>query len=62
MVEILNLALPFFGLIFLVVAAASVEKLVDLPYVSATSAVSAAGYGNVGYMGLPLAVAFFGPE
>jgi malonate transporter and related proteins len=122
MVEILNLALPFFGLIFLgvlasriwsvgeegllwvnifliyfalpaliylVIAAAPFEKLVDWPYVSATSVVTticflgmvvlsrvllrttlktaalqgtAASYGNVGYMGLPLAVAFFGPE
>jgi malonate transporter and related proteins len=122
MTEILNLALPFFGLIllgvaatrfwhlpeeglawlnvfviyfalpaliFLIVAAAPFEKLVDWPYVTATSAVTiaaflgvfvisrwflgtrfklaalhgtAASYGNVGYMGLPLAVAFFGPE
>ena len=122
MIEILNLALPFFGLIFLgvvasrfwhvgeeglqwiniflinfalpaliflVIAAAPFEKLVDWPYVTATSTVTiicflgmvalswimlgtqldtatlqgtAASYGNVGYMGLPLAVAFFGSE
>jgi malonate transporter len=122
MIEILNLALPFFGLIllgvaatrfwhfgeeglawinvfliyfalpsliFLVVAAAPFERLIDWPYVTATSAVTlaafvtmfaaslwlfetpfktaalqgtSASYGNVGYMGLPLAVAFFGPE
>ncbi len=122
MIEILNLALPFFGLIllgvaatrfwhfgeaglawinvfliyfalpsliFLVVAAAPFEKLIDWPYVTATSAVTltafltmfaaslwlfetpfktaalqgtSASYGNVGYMGLPLAVAFFGPQ
>jgi malonate transporter and related proteins len=120
--EILNLALPFFGLIvlgviasrywhageqglawlniflvyfslpsliFLVVAAAPYEQLVNWPYVTATSSVTivsflavvsfsswvfhtplklatlqgtAGSYGNVGYMGLPLAVAFFGPE
>lgn len=122
MAEILNLALPFFGLIalgviaskrwhgteqglawlniflvyfslpaliFLVVSAAPFEQLVNWPYVTATSAVTviaflgitlasmwlfrtplkeatlqgtAGSYGNVGYMGLPLAVAFFGPE
>ncbi len=122
MAEILNLALPFFGLIllgviasrywhagehglawlniflvyfslpaliFLVVAAAPFEQLVNWPYVTATSSVTivsflavvsfsswvfrtplklatlqgtAGSYGNVGYMGLPLAVAFFGPE
>lgn len=122
MAEILDLALPFFGLIllgvlaariwavgdrglewlnifliwfalpaliFLVVAAAPFERLIDWPYIVATtSATSAAfiivfliswrllgtafktavlqgtagSYGNVGYMGLPLAVAFFGRE
>ncbi|MGQ0486670.1 MAG: AEC family transporter [Hyphomicrobiales bacterium] len=122
MTEILNLAMPFFGLIllgvvatrfwrfgeeglawinvfliyfalpsliFLVVAEAPFEKLIDWPYVTATSAVTlaaflamfaasmwlyatpfktaalqgtSASYGNVGYMGLPLAVAFFGPQ
>ncbi len=122
MSEILDLALPFFGLvalgmaaariwsvndqglawlnifliwfalpalIFLVVAAAPFEKLIDWPYVAATTAATAtafmivflvswrilgtafkvavlqgtaSSYGNVGYMGLPLAVAFFGPE
>lgn len=121
MSEILNLALPFFGLIllgvvasrrwqvgeqglawlnvflvyfalpsliFLVVAAAPFEQLVNWPFVTATTAVTvlafamvlaasrwlfatplrtaalqatAGSYGNVGYMGLPLAVAFFGP-
>ena len=122
MTEILNLALPFFGLILLgvlaarlwhfgedglswlntflvhfalpalifqVVAAAPFEQLVNWPFVSATTSVTvfafltvallsmvlfgtplrvaalqgtAGSYGNVGYMGLPLAVAFFGPE
>lgn len=122
MAEILDLALPFFGLvalgvaaariwsvgdkglewlnifliwfalpalIFLVVAAAPFEKLIDWPYVAATTSATvvaflavfliswrllgfaykvavlqgtAGSYGNVGYMGLPLAVAFFGPE
>ena len=122
MSEILNLALPFFGLIllgvvaarrwqageqglawlniflvyfslpaliFLVVAAAPFEQLVNWPFVTATTSVTvysflfivslsrwlfavplktaalqgtAGSYGNVGYMGLPLAVAFFGPE
>jgi malonate transporter and related proteins len=122
MLEILDLALPFFGLILLgvvaarhwgrgeeglvwlniflvyfalpalifrTVAAAPFEKLVDWPFVGATTSVTiatffgafaasrllfataprtaalqgtAASYGNVGYMGLPLAVAFFGPE
>ena len=122
MAEILDLALPFFGLvaigvvaariwavsdqglawlnifliwfalpalIFLVVAAAPFEKLIDWPYVAATTSATATAfmivfliswrllgtgfkiavlqgtagsYGNVGYMGLPLAVAFFGPE
>lgn len=122
MAEILDLALPFFGLIvlgvlaariwavgdqglawlnvfliwfalpaliFLVVAAAPFEKLIDWPYVAATTSATAAAfmivflaswrllaapfkiavlqgtagsYGNVGYMGLPLAVAFFGHE
>lgn len=122
MIEILNLAIPFFGLIalgalaariwqvgeeglawlniflvyfalpaliFTVVAAAPFEKLLSWPFVSATTAVTVAAflgiyaagrlffgasgrtaslmgtagsYGNVGYMGLPLAVAFFGPQ
>ena len=122
MSEILNLALPFFGLIllgvvasrrwhageqglawlniflvyfslpaliFLVVAAAPFEQLANWPFVTATTSVTvfafltivilsrwlfatplktatlqgtAGSYGNVGYMGLPLAVAFFGPE
>lgn len=122
MTEILNLALPFFALIFLgvfaarrwevgeqglawlniflvyfalpaliilVVAAAPFEQLINWPYITATSAVTTAvfitimlgsrllfgtplkeatlqgtagSYGNVGYMGLPLSVAFFGPE
>jgi malonate transporter len=122
MTEILNLALPFFGLIllgvlasrrwqageqgldwlniflvyfslptliFLVVSAAPFEQLVNWPFVTATTSVTviaflaivavsmwlfrtplktatlqgtAGSYGNVGYMGLPLAVAFFGPE
>lgn len=122
MTEILNLAMPFFGLIllgviasrrwnvgehglawlniflvyfalpsliFLVVAAAPFEQLVNWPFVSATAGVTLAAfvivtlvsrwlfgttleeatlqgtsgsYGNVGYMGLPLAVSFFGPE
>ena len=122
MAEILNLALPFFGLIllgivaaklwhfgeegllwlntyliyfalpaliFLVVAAAPFEQLLNWPFVSAATSVTviafltvytvstlllrtplrvaalqgtAASYGNVGYMGLPLAVAFFGSE
>ncbi len=121
MAEILNLALPFFGLIglgviasrgwhgtelglawlniflvyfslpaliFLVVSAAPFEQLLNWPFVTATSSVTvisflgvtfasmwlfrtplkeaalqgtAGSYGNVGYMGLPLAVAFFGP-
>jgi predicted permease len=120
--EILDLALPFFGLIllgvlaarlwavgdqglewlnifliwfalpaliFLVVGAAPFENLIDWPYVAATTSATAAAfvlvflvswrllgtafkvavlqgtagsYGNVGYMGLPLAVAFFGHE
>jgi malonate transporter len=122
MSDILNLALPFFGLILLgvvaarrwqpgeqglawlnifviyfalpalifqVVAAAPVEQLVNWPYLTVTTSVTAVAfftvmvlshglfgaawrtavlqgtagsYGNVGYMGLPLAVAFFGPE
>jgi malonate transporter len=122
MSEIINLALPFFGLIFLgvvaarrwhanegglvwlniflvyfslpaliflVVAAAPFEQLVNWPFVTATTSVTliafaaviilsrwifatplklatlqgtAGSYGNVGYMGLPLSVAFFGPE
>lgn len=122
MSDILNLAMPFFGLIllgvfaarrwqggeqglawlniflvyfalpaliFLVVSQAPFEQLVNWPFVTATSAVTlaaflcvmiasqllfgtafrsavlqgtAGSYGNVGYMGLPLAVAFFGPQ
>ena len=120
MATILNLALPFFGLvlagfvaakifklpesglawlnilivyfalpsmIFLTVAAAPFEKLIDWPFVLATTLATyltfivpfifsvfvlrtrittaaihgtSASFGNVGYMGLPLAVAFFG--
>jgi predicted permease len=86
-VFLINFSLP--ALIYLVIAAAPFEKLVDWPYVTLTTAVTgfcfllmvavsrivlhtaartaalqgtAATYGNVGYMGLPLAVAFFGPE
>jgi predicted permease len=122
MADILNVALPFFGLIllgalaprlwkldesglawlnvfvvyfalpaliFLVVAATPLERLVNPSYVTATAGVTlfcfllmvlagrlvfsadlrtaalqgtSASYGNVGYMGLPLAAAFFGPE
>ena len=122
MSEILNLALPFFGLIllgvfasrrwqaseeglawlniflvyfslpaliFLVVAKSPFEQLLNWPFVTATTSVTifaflavvvasrwlfatplktaalqgtSGSYGNVGYMGLPLAVAFFGPE
>lgn len=122
MAEILDLALPFFGLIalgvvaariwavgdeglewlniflirfalpsliFLVVAAAPFEKLIYWPYVAGTTLATtsafmivflvswlalgtgfkvavlqgiSASYGNVGYMGLPLSVAFFGQE
>lgn len=122
MSEILNLAMPFFGLIllgvfasrrwnvgeeglawlniflvylalpaliFLVVAAAPFEQLINWPFVTATTSVTvfcflavvvlsrllfatplkiaalqgtSGSYGNVGYMGLPLSVAFFGPE
>ena len=122
MSDILNLAMPFFGLIllgvfaarrwqggeqglawlniflvyfalpsliFLVVSQAPFEQLVNWPFVVATSSVTfaaflavmvasrlllgtafrtavlqgtAGSYGNVGYMGLPLAVAFFGPQ
>jgi predicted permease len=88
----LNIFLIWFALpalIFLVVAAAPFEKLIDWPYVAATTSATAAAfmivflaswrilgtafkvavlqgttgsYGNVGYMGLPLAVAFFGRE
>lgn len=88
----LNVFLVYFALpalIFLVVAAAPFEQLVNWPFVTATSAVTlvaflavmtlsrlllgtefrtavlqgtSGSYGNVGYMGLPLAVAFFGPE
>jgi malonate transporter and related proteins len=87
-----NIFLVYFSLpslIYLVIAAAPFEKLIDWPFVTATSSVTAAcfllmvlasrclfstalktaalqgtaaSYGNVGYMGLPLAVAFFGPE
>jgi malonate transporter len=90
--EWLNIFLIWFALpalIFLVVAAAPFEKLIDWPYVAATTSATAAAfmivffvswrllgtafkvavlqgtagsYGNVGYMGLPLAVAFFGRE
>jgi predicted permease len=90
--EWLNIFLIWFALpalIFVVVAAAPFEKLIDWPYVAATISATAAAfmivflvswrligtafkiavlqgtagsYGNVGYMGLPLAVAFFGPE
>ena len=122
MSEILNLAMPFFGLImlgvlatrfwrfgeeglswlnaflvyfalpsliFLIVSAAPFEQILNWPFVSAVTGVTvfaflavavlsmllfetplrvatlqgtAGSYGNVGYMGLPLAVAFFGPE
>ncbi|MEY3082504.1 MAG: hypothetical protein RJA94_2489 [Pseudomonadota bacterium] len=122
MSDILNLAMPFFGLIllgvfaarrwhggeqglawlniflvyfalpaliFLVVSQAPFEELVNWPFVTATTSVTLAAfltvmvlsrllfgtefrtavlqgtsgsYGNVGYMGLPLAVAFFGPQ
>lgn len=122
MSDILNLAMPFFGLIllgviaarrwkigeqglawlnvfliyfalpaliFLVVSRAPFEQLLNWPFVTATTSVTifmflavvvlsrllfgtelisatlqgtAGSYGNVGYMGLPLAVAFFGPE
>jgi malonate transporter len=88
----LNIFLIWFALpalIFLVVSAAPFEKLIDWPYVAATTSATATAfmivflvswrilgtafklavlqgtagsYGNVGYMGLPLAVAFFGPE
>jgi malonate transporter and related proteins len=121
MLQILNIALPFFGLIllgalapylwkveesglawlnifvvwfalpaliFLVVAASPLDQLVNPAFVTATGGVTvfcflamvvtgrivfgadlrmaalqgtSASYGNVGYMGLPLAVAFFGP-
>jgi malonate transporter and related proteins len=120
MIEILNIALPFFGLIllgviagriwdkgeeglawlniyvlyfalppliFMVVAQTPLEKLANPAYVLATAGATStcfllmlivarkvfgtsmreaalqgtsAAYGNVGYMGLPLAVAFFG--
>ena len=88
----LNVFLVYFALpslIFLVVSAAPFEQLVNWPFVTATSAVTvfafaaivslsrlllrtdlktaalqgtAGSYGNVGYMGLPLSVAFFGAE
>ena len=122
MLTILNLALPFFGLIatgfiaarifripedglawlnilivyvalpaliFLTIAATPFDKLIDWPFIFATTLstgiiyfilfaiaifilhtritaaaiqATSASYGNVGYMGLPLAVAFFGQE
>ncbi len=122
MTEILNLAMPFFGLvalgvisarrwrageeglawlniflvyfalpalIFLTVAKSPFEQLLNWPFVATTTSVTilaflavvtasrwllatplktaalqgtSGSYGNVGYMGLPLAVAFFGPE
>lgn len=122
MIEILNIALPFFGLIllgviagriwnkgedglawlniyvlyfalppliFMVVAQTPLEKLANPAYVMATAGATSicfltmmflsrrlfatpireaalqgtsAAYGNVGYMGLPLAVAFFGQQ
>ena len=122
MLTILNLALPFFGLIatgfiaakafrlpdgglawlniliiyvalpaliYLTIAATPFEKLIDWPFILATTLATyivfilpfiisvfilrtrittaaiqatSASYGNVGYMGLPLAVAFFGQE
>lgn len=122
MIEILNIALPFFGLIllgviagriwnkgedglawlniyvlyfalppliFMVVAQTPLEKLANPAYVLATAGTTSvcfllmvmlsralfatamreaalqgtsAAYGNVGYMGLPLAVAFFGQQ
>lgn len=122
MIEILNIALPFFGLIllgvvagriwdrgedglawlniyvlyfalppliFMVVAQTPLEKLANPTYVLATAGATSlcfllmltlsrrffaapmriaalqgtsAAYGNVGYMGLPLAVAFFGQQ
>jgi predicted permease len=88
----LNIFLVYFSLpalIFLVVAAAPFEQLINWPFVTATTSVTvfaflaivilsrllfatplktatlqgtAGSYGNVGYMGLPLSVAFFGPE
>ena len=122
MIEILNIAMPFFGLIllgviagriwnkgeeglawlniyvlyfalppliFMVVAQTPLEKLANPAYVIATAGATSlcfllmvflsrrffttpmrqaalqgtsAAYGNVGYMGLPLAVAFFGQQ
>ena len=88
----LNILIVYFALptmIFLTVAAAPFEKLVEWPFVLATSLATytvfiipfifsvfvlrtrittaaiqgtSASFGNVGYMGLPLAVAFFGTE
>lgn len=88
----LNIFLVYFALpalIFLVVSASPFEQLVNWPFVTATTSVTilafvtitslsvlllrtdlkqaalqgtSGSYGNVGYMGLPLAVAFFGPE
>ncbi len=84
---VIYFALP--ALIFLTVAAAPFERLVDWPFILATTLATylafilpfilfvfgfgtpitiaaiqgtSASYGNVGYMGLPLAVAFFGSE
>jgi malonate transporter and related proteins len=122
MIEILNIALPFFGLIllgvvagrlwtkseeglawlniyvlyfalppliFMIVAQTPLEKLANPAFVMGTAGVTSicfflmlfaartffgsslreatlrgtsAAYGNVGYMGLPLSVAFFGPQ
>lgn len=88
----LNAFIVYFSLpalIFLTVAAAPFERLIDWPFVLATTLATylafilpfilfvfvfrtsvtiaaiqgtSASYGNVGYMGLPLAVAFFGKE
>lgn len=88
----LNILIVYFALpamIFLTVSATPFEKLIDWPFVLATSLATyltfivpfivsvfilqtritaaaiqgtSASFGNVGYMGLPLAVAFFGPE
>lgn len=88
----LNIFLIYFALpalIFLIIAKAPFDQLLNWPYVSATSGVTvfafiavvmmsrwlfgtplktatlqgtAGSYGNVGYMGLPLSVAFFGPD
>lgn len=88
----LNILIVYFALpsmIFLTVAATPFDKLIDWPFVLATTLATyltfivpfivsvfiwrtrittaaiqgtSASFGNVGYMGLPLAVAFFGPE